>query len=212
MSDETDNQADKKPGGRRPGSGRKVGSGHYLEPTTVLRVPVSQKPVLIDFLEAYAKKQRAQSRMANLDGVGDFEQLPKELSRLDISLYQSKVPAGFPSPADDHVEKRLDPNEYLIDQAESTFFVTIQGESMIEAGLMPGDKAVVDKSKMAVVGDIVLAMIDGEFTIKTLAKQKDGKPKLLPANASGKYTPILITGEMQFEIFGVVIGSFRRFR
>lgn len=212
MSDETDNQTDKKPGGRRPGSGRKVGSGNYLEPTIVLRVPVSQKPVLIDFLEAYAKRQRAQSRLANLDGVGDFEQLPKELSRLDISLYQSKVPAGFPSPADDHVEKRLDPNEYLIDQAESTFFVTIQGESMIEAGLMPGDKAVVDKSKMAVVGDIVLAMIDGEFTIKTLAKQKDGKPKLLPANSSGKYTPILITGEMQFEIFGVVIGSFRRFR
>lgn len=212
MIEEIDNQADKKPGGRRPGSGRKVGSGNYLEPTTVLRVPVSQKPVLIDFLEAYAKRQRAQSRMANLDGVGHFEQLPKELSRLDISLYQSKVPAGFPSPADDHVEKRLDPNEYLIDQEESTFFITIQGESMLEAGLLPGDKAVVDKSKTAEVGDIVLAMVDGEFTIKTLAKQKDGNPKLLPANSSGRYTPIIITGEMQFEIFGVVIGSFRRFK
>lgn len=212
MNNETDNQKAKKAGGRRPGSGRKVGTGNYLEATTVLRVPVSQKLVLIGYLEAYAKKQKAASRLENLDEVGEFEQLPKELSRLDISLYQSKVPAGFPSPADDHVEKRLDPNEYLIDQEESTFFVTIQGESMIEAGLMPGDKAVVDKSKTAEIGDIVLAMIDGEFTIKTLAKQKDGKPKLLPANSSGKYTPILITGEMQFEIFGVVTGSFRRFR
>jgi DNA polymerase V len=212
MTDETDNQKANKAGGRRPGSGRKVGTGNYLEATSVLRVPVSQKPVLINFLEAYAKKQRAVSRKENLDEVGQFEQLAKQLSRLEISLYQSKVPAGFPSPADDHVEKRLDPNEYLIDQEESTFFVTIQGESMIEAGMMPGDKAVVDKSKTATVGDIVLAMVDGEFTIKTLAKQKDGKPKLLPANSSGKYTPILITDVMQFEIFGVVIGSFRRFR
>lgn len=212
MENERDNQAPKKAGGRRPGSGRKVGSGNYLEPTTVLRVPASQKPVLIDFLEAYAKKQRAQSSRANLDGIGEFEQLPEALSKLDISLYQSKVAAGFPSPADDHVEKRLDPNEYLIDQEESTFFITIQGESMLEAGLLAGDKAVVDKSKTAEVGDIVLAMVDGEFTIKTLAKQKDGNPKLLPANSSGKYTPIIITGEMQFEIFGVVIGSFRRFK
>ncbi len=77
---------------------------------------------------------------------------------------------------------------------------------------MPGDKAVVDKNKQAVMGDIVLAMIDGEFTIKTLSRQKNGKPQLLPANASGKYRPILIEDDMQFEIWGVVIGSFRRFR
>ena len=206
MKEEPNKNTPSKVGGAREGAGRKTGSGAYLEPTTVLRVPISQKPVLVNFLEAFAKKQRVDMLKINMEGVGDFEALPAALSKIDISLYQSKVPAGFPSPADDHVEKRLDPNEYLIDQAESTFFVTIQGESMIEAGLMPGDKAVVDKSKMAVVGDIVLAMIDGEFTIKTLAKQKDGKPKLLPANSSGKYTPILITGEMQFEIFGVVIG------
>lgn len=83
---------------------------------------------------------------------------------------------------------------------------------MIEAGLMPGDKAVVDKDKQAVLGDIVLAMIDGEFTIKTLSRQKDGSPQLLPANSTGKYSPILIMEGMQFEIWGVVIGSFRRFR
>ncbi len=212
MNDDINKAEIKKLGGRRPGAGRKVGTGNYLEQTTVLRIPVSQKPVLVDFLEAYAKKQRAGMLKLNLEGVGDFELVPKELSKLDISLYQSKVPAGFPSPADDHVEKRLDPNDYLIDQADSTFFVTIQGESMIEAGLMPGDKAVVDRSKMPVVGDIVLAMIDGEFTIKTLSKQKNGHPKLLPANSSGKYTPIIITDEMQFEVWGVVIGSFRRFR
>lgn len=132
--------------------------------------------------------------------------------QLYLPLYNSKVPAGFPSPADDHVEQRLDPTEYLIDQADATFFVTIQGESMIEAGLMPHDKAVVDRSKKPLLGDIVLAVVDGEFTIKTLSKQSNGAPRLLPANASGAYAPIDLKGEMQFEIWGVVIGAFRRFR
>ncbi len=202
----------KKIGGKRPGAGRKSGSGPYMEPTTVIRVPVSQKATVSDLLAAYAKKQRISQLKENLDSVDAFDLPALAAVSVSIPLYQSKVPAGFPSPADDHVEKRLDPNAYLIDQADSTFFVTIQGESMIEAGLMPGDKAVVDKSKMPVVGDIVLAMIDGEFTIKTLAKQKDGNPKLLPANSSGKYTPIIIQTPMQFEIWGVVTGSFRRFR
>ena len=69
------------------------------------------------------------------------------LNPVYLPLFGSKVPAGFPSPADDHVEKRLDANEFLIDQQDATYFVTIQGESMIIAGLLSGDKAVVDRSK-----------------------------------------------------------------
>ncbi len=203
---------DKVLGGKRPGAGRKTGSGTYQEPTTVMRVPLSQKATVTHLLTAYAEKQRRTQLKQNLDSLKEFDLPALQPSTVSLPLFQSKVAAGFPSPADDHVERRLDPNQYLIDQADSTFFVTIQGESMIEAGLMPGDKAVVDKSKMPVVGDIVLAMIDGEFTIKTLAKQKDGRPRLLPANSSGKYTPIMIGDGMQFEIWGVVTGSFRRFR
>ncbi|HSH86095.1 MAG TPA: translesion error-prone DNA polymerase V autoproteolytic subunit, partial [Methylophilus sp.] len=180
--------------------------------TIVIRIPASQKPVVSNLMEAYAAKQRLNQLKANLDAVEMFTQPTEDLQAISLPLFQSKVPAGFPSPADDHVDKRLDPNEYLIDQADTTFFVTIQGESMIDVGLMPGDKAVIDKGKVAVVGDIVLAMVDGGFTIKTLAEQKDGRPKLLPANASGKYAPILIQEPMQFQIWGVVIGSFRRFR
>lgn len=206
------NQQDRKPGGKRTGAGRKSGSGLYQEATAVIRVPVSQKAAVSDLLAAYARKQQQLQNRENVDSPDAFEFPADTLSAIALPLYQSKVPAGVPSPADDHIEKRLDPNEYLIDRANDTFFVTIQGESMIEAGLMPGDKAVVDKSKLPVVGDIVLAMIDGEFTIKTLAKQKNGHPKLLPANASGRYTPILIQEPMQFEIWGVVTGSFRRFR
>lgn len=204
--------SNKQAGGKREGAGRKSGSGTYKEPTTVIRIPSSQKPVISDFLNAYAKKQQTDNQQAQLDPVSDFAWPTPNPTPQRLTLFNTKVSAGFPSPADDHVEKRLDPSEFLIDQADATFFVTIQGESMIEAGLMPNDKAVVDRSKIPAVGDIVLAVIDGEFTIKTLSRQKNGDPRLLPANSTGAYTPINIKGDMQFEIWGVVTGSFRRFR
>lgn len=148
----------------------------------------------------------------NLDIVEAFE-FPTLLTKpVSVSLFNSKVPAGFPSPADDHVEKRLDPTEFLVDQADATFFVSIQGESMIDVGLLPGDKAVVDRSKTATVGDIVLAVVDGDFTIKILNRKQDGSPRLMPANVAGKYLPIDIKEHMQFEVWGVVTGSFRRFK
>lgn len=207
-----DDKIEKKAGGRRPGAGRKTGSGLYQEATTVMRVPLSQKAAIGALLADYANSQQKPAVSKSPERLQDFERPAYPGRPLALPLFQSKVAAGFPSPADDHIEQRLDPNQYLIDQADTTFFVTIQGESMIEAGLMPGDKAVVDKDKQAVMGDIVLAMIDGEFTIKTLSRQKDGSPQLLPANSTGKYSPILIMEGMQFEIWGVVIGSFRRFR
>lgn len=206
------NDSSKKSGGFREGAGRKSGTGTFGEPTEVIRVPVSQKSVIRDFLQAYARKQASKERTFQMDAVNEFSVLSASPTRVEIPLFNSKVPAGFPSPADDHVEKRLDPSEYLIDQQDATFFVTIQGESMLDAGLLPGDKAVVDRSKVPAIGDIVLAIVDGEFTIKTLSRKKDGSPRLLPANDSGRYQPIEITGEMQFEVWGVVIGSFRRFR
>ena len=194
-----------KPGGKRLGAGRKPWSP-YQEETTTVRVPISQKPVIIDFLAAYKRKLKQPS----VSDAPEFILPAINPSRVLLNLYSSKVPAGFPSPADDHVEKRLDANEFLIDQQDATFFVTIQGESMINAGLLSGDKAVVDRSKQAKVGNIVMAVVDGEFTIKTLGKAKSGMPRLLPANPT--FPVIEIKEGMQFEIWGVVTGSFRRFR
>ena len=108
MEDETNHNITSKVGGKRAGAGRKTGSGTYLEPTTVLRVPISQKPVVASYLDAYAKKQKLQKLKVDLVSLGDIEVLPPELSKIGITLYESKVPAGFPSPADDHVEKRLE--------------------------------------------------------------------------------------------------------
>jgi len=194
-------------GGKRADAGRKFGSGKFNEPTTPLRVPTSQAPVIQDFLAAYQSKKNSE----NMDAVHNFEQPTLTSTPVSLPLYASKVSAGFPSPADDHLENRLDPSPFLIDQQDATFFVTIQGQSMIDVGLMPGDKAVVDRSKIASIGDIVLAVIDGEFTIKTLSRKKDGSARLLPANSTGAYSPIDIKEGMAFEVWGVVTGSFRRF-
>ena len=83
---------------------------------------------------------------------------------------------------------------------------------MIDVGLLPGDKVVVDRSKTPGIGDIVLAVVDREFTIKILDHGANKMPRLLPANSTAAYKPIYIRPDTQFEIFGVVIGSFRRFK
>lgn len=193
-------------GGIRIGAGRKIGSGKFREPTSVVRIPSSQAAVIQDFLAAYQKKRLA----TDLDAVTAFELPHLQPRSIALPLFSSKVSAGLPDTAEAHIEKRLDPNDFLIDHQESTFFVTIQGYSMMDAGLLPGDKAVIDRAKTANIGDIVLALINGEFTIKTLGRQKTGIPRLLPANKDFK--PIDITADMHFEIWGVVTGSFRRFR
>ncbi len=205
MNDKTNTQSLR--GGKRINAGRKTGTGKFGEPTAVMRVPESQKPVIADFLAAYQRKQQ-------LEDAIEFSSwmLPAiNTKSIKLPLYTSKVSAGFPSPAEEHVEKRLDPSEFLIDQKDATFFVAIQGQSMIEVGLMPNDIAVIDRSKKPKIGDIVLAVIDGEFTIKTLSKNNNGNAVLLPANSTGAYSPIEIKEGMSFDIWGVVTGSFRRF-
>jgi DNA polymerase V len=199
------NQTNTNRGGKRPHAGRKEGTGKFGEPTEVIRVPVSQKSVIVDFLDVYRKKQSMQT----LDNIDSFEYPAANGVQISLPLYSSKVRAGLPSPADDHVEKRLDVSEYLIDRADTTFFVTIIGDSMRDAGLLSGDKAVVDRSRQASVGDIVLASVDGEFTIKLLGKNKQGFPRLIPANT--EFSIIEVSENMHFEIWGVVTGSFRRF-
>ena len=193
-------------GGRRAGAGRKKGSA-VKEPTVVMRIPQSQQAIVQDFITAYKIHSQTAARILPL-----AISLPvTALKNISLPLFSSKVAAGFPSPADEHVEKRLDPNDFLIDNEEATFFVTIEGHSMIDVGLLPGDKVVVDRSQNARKNSIVLAVVNGEFTIKRLSKDTNGRPLLLPENSSGAYPPILIKDGMQFEIWGVVTGAFRRF-
>lgn len=122
-------------------------------------------------------------------------------------LFLEAVSAGFPSPADDYVERGLDLNEHLIDNPEATFMVRVCGDSMVDAGIRDGDVLVVDRSREAAVGRIVVAVVDGELTVKRLAR-RGGAVLLVPENEA--YAPIEILPGREFLVWGVVVGVVRR--
>ncbi|MFP9228300.1 translesion error-prone DNA polymerase V autoproteolytic subunit [Pectobacterium cacticida] len=117
-----------------------------------------------------------------------------------LNLYAAAVPAGFPSPANDYVEQRIDLNSVCVRHPSATYFVRVAGHSMVEGGIHDGDLAVVDSALQARHGDIVIAALDGEFTIKRL--QVTPTLALVPMNAA--YTPIPIKNRESLAIFGVV--------
>ena len=117
------------------------------------------------------------------------------------ALYGSAVPAGFPSPADDYVEGRLDLNEHLIRHPSATFFVRARGDSMIEAGIMDGDLLIVDRSVRPAEGDVVIAVLDGELTVKRLVPRR-GRTLLEPANAERR--AIEVAPDADLLVWGVV--------
>jgi DNA polymerase V len=121
---------------------------------------------------------------------------------MSINYYQIAVKAGFPSPALDYMEERIDLNKVFIDHPLSTFIIECTGDSMINAFIPPKAKLIVDKSVTAQNGDIVLAEMNGDFTVKFL-KKNDFKCWLIPGNS--KYKEIEITEEMNLNIWGVVV-------
>ena len=125
-----------------------------------------------------------------------------------IPLYNS-VSAGFPSPAEDYMEKTLDLNQHLIKHPSATFYVYAQGDSMVSAGIYDGDMLIVDRSLEAINDSIVVVIINGEFTVKSISKINDNL-YLIPHNKN--YQPIKITEEMDFEIWGVVTHSIHSVR
>lgn len=162
-------------GGKRENAGRPKGRNIYGEATKPIRIPISR----IDDIKAFLEN-------------GNQTQLP---------LYSNSVSAGFPSPAEDYIECKLDLNEHLIQHPAATFFVRASGDSMKDAGIQSGDMLIVDRSLEASHGKIVIAAINGELTVKRLSR-KDGRVQLLPANR--KYQPIDITEEQDLIIWGVV--------
>lgn len=163
-------------GGKRAGSGRPKGSGKYAEATKIMRVPVSKEHEVLELVSGAR-------------------------SALSLPLYSCKVQAGFPSPADDYIERYLDLNTEYIKHPSATFVVQAVGESMIDAGIFPGDNLIVDKSLEPNEGSIVIAAVNGELTVKRLSR-KGGVMRLMPANP--KFKPILVTEEQDVVIWGVV--------
>lgn len=116
-------------------------------------------------------------------------------------LAHDSVSAGFPSPAEGHMEGPLDLHELMIQHPAATFFVRVDGDSMIDAQIHTGDLLVVDRSLDPTDGRIVVAVVDGEFTVKRLVKEK-GLVYLKAENR--KYPPMKVTTEMDFQVWGVV--------
>jgi DNA polymerase V len=126
---------------------------------------------------------------------------PTELREIiTLPLFSDIVQCGFPSPAADYVEQRIDLNELLVAHPSSTYFVKAAGDSMIEAGISDGDLLVVDSSRTAEHGDIVIAAVEGEFTVKRL--QLRPTVQLIPMNSA--YNPIIVGSEDTLDVFGVV--------
>jgi DNA polymerase V len=165
---------DKSWGGKRTGAGRPKGIGKFGEKTKPMRVPISRL-----------------SEVMNLLNSASYQ----------IPLYSSKVEAGFPSPAEDYVDRRLDLNDYLVKNPAATFFVRVSGLSMVKAGINPDDILVVDRSVEATNGKIVIAVVGGELTVKRLYKDKK-QILLLPENDD--FSPINISERDDVMIWGVV--------
>lgn len=161
-------------GGKRLGAGRPQGSGKYRKSTKAIRLPENEIGNILRYIQH------------------DFYRLP---------LYQNTVSAGFVSPADDDIEDKLDLNELLIRHPSATFFLRVSGSSMINAGIHHDDILIVDRSLQAVHGNVVIASINGELTVKRL--QYQGKKIQLVAENEA-YPPINISEDADFRIWGVV--------
>jgi len=161
-------------GGARKGAGRPVGQGKFAVPTKPIRVPENMVEEIYSFINFKGYK---------------------------LPLYDCSVSAGFPSPADDHMDLKIDLNEHLIQHPTATFFVRVAGDSMTGVGIEEGDLLVVDRSLEAKSGRIVIAAVDGMLTVKRLHKA-DGNISLVAENP--KYKPIEITEVNDALVWGVV--------
>jgi DNA polymerase V len=186
-------------GGARPGAGRPANP----EPMQRVRVPESLAPAVVAYLDAH----RQTSSAAQQDEPGaaialDPRPVAADPPRKPMKRVGASVPAGFPSPADDYMQEVLDFNEHLVKggHRDATFVLKVSGWSMHGAGIHDGDEIVVDRAITPSDGHVVVAVINGELTIKRL-RFKDGKPVLVPENPHFKERKFE-DGD-QLEIWGV---------
>ena len=127
--------------------------------------------------------------------------IPKKENGLGQWLAEEGISAGFPSPADDFKETRISLDRELVKNKEATFYARVSGDSMVGAGLDDGDLLVIDRSLNPENGKIAVCLVDGEFTVKRIKKEKN-ELYLIPENK--KYKPIELKEENELIIWGVV--------
>lgn len=176
-------------GGKRSGSGRPKGSGKYSEPTRAIRLPISW----IEQIEQWQARSQEQSVESVLR--------PLRSLKCALPMYMDAVAAGTPTPAEDYIEGKIDLNRHLIKNPTATFLVRATGNSMIDAGIHSGDVLVVDRSLSPTEGRIVIAVLNGELTVKRIHYNQQNV-YLLPENPT--YPAITISEEMELQVWGVV--------
>mgnify|MGYP000406169901 CR=1 FL=1 len=182
------NQSIKKHGGARVGAGRKAA---FMEPTKPVRIPLSQ----VESVRAFLHQQLfAEARIQPVA-------VSSNPTPATLPVFASGVRAGFPSPADDHAEQSLDLNQ-LIENRASTFCAWAEGDSMQDLGILDGDLMIIDRSLTARHDDVVVADLNGAFTVKRLIQKPNGS-FLMPANPD--YPPIPIRPDDEVRIWGVVV-------
>lgn len=161
-------------GGKRRGAGRPKGTGKFGEPTKAVRLPVSYVDRIMSFIERKG---------------------------MVFPLYETKVQAGYPSPVDDASAEQFDLSAHLIPRPASTYFVRVNGDSMIGAGIYSDDILIVDRSIEAKNGDIIVAIVEDDFTVKRLII-KNKKYELKPENS--KFSSIKLADSSDLKVWGVV--------
>lgn len=129
---------------------------------------------------------------------------------VELPYYEGGIKAGFPSPAQDYLKQSLDFNRDLIQHPEATYYARVVGDSMKDAGITEGDILVIDRAPEAHDGDIIVAFINGEFTLKYLdmSHKDEGYINLVPANEN--YPTIKVAEDDQFTIWGVVLWTIKK--
>jgi DNA polymerase V len=181
-------------GGKRQGAGRPAGTGKYNETTKAVRLPIS---LADEILEALAKEPQQIEPATIVSSIFKTDNYTK----CRVPLFLNPVAAGLPAPTEDYIEGKIDLNRHLVKHPESTFLVRVVGESMQDAGIHPRDLLVVDRSLEAISGKVVIAVVDGELTVKRLRKHRN-KLWLMPENPD--FQPIEIGENMELHIWGVV--------
>lgn len=194
-------------GGVRENAGRKA---QFNEPTKVIRVPESQ----VNFIKNWLLNNVKTNNLTDFNSKLNVQQVhPNNDKIYHIPLATERVAAGFPSPAQDDIEQALDLNEYLIRNENATFIVKANSLSMLDAGIDINDPLIVDRSISAKSGDIVIALIDNDFTVKRLMIDSQFQPPKVWLKAENPdYQNIYIEEGQELVIWGVVTYNLKRMR
>lgn len=197
----------KEHGGARANAGRKA---KFQEPTKVIRVPESQ----VSFIKNWILENAKTGNLIDFNSSVKARAVQPNPDKIyQIPLAIERVAAGFPSPAQDHIEQALDLNEYLIRNENATFVVKANSLSMLGAGIDINDPLLVDRSIAAKAGDIVIAMIDNEFTVKRMMIDYHfSPPKVWLKAENPDYQNIYIEEGQEMMIWGVVTYNLKPMR